>query len=180
MRTDRRTLTVVAVVLASGAAACSGAPTARTQALSPSAFTGHIVCGPPVRTETSTQAGDHQEFRGGAWTPTAAEMTEPRLDGDYTISESRDVYDAPGPATHELSSGTWRIETPDGAWQGSSTAVGFPDGSYSLVTTPLVGEGAYDGLVAFWEARFLGNATCAWDIRGVIFPAGPPEPPTAP
>lgn len=143
-------------------------------------FKGHIVCGAPVRTETSTTAGDHLERRGGAWTPTATEMSDPRLVGDYTISESSNVYGAPASAMHTLLSGTWRIETEEGAWEASYTAVGFPDGTYSTVTTSLVGEGAYAGLFAVWEASYLGDAACAWDIRGVIFPAAPPEPPTGP
>jgi hypothetical protein len=90
------------------------------------------------------------------------------------------VYGDAGSARYELLSGTWRIETKEGAWQGSYARVGFADGYTSTVSTPLVGEGAYDGLFAVWEARYPGDATCQWDIRGVIFPAGPPEPPRAP
>ena len=158
---------------ASPPASSASAPSASG---SPTEFTGHIRCGPPVRTETSTIAGDHQELRGGAWTPTATAMSDARLDGDYTISESSDVYRATGSALYQLMSGTWRIETKEGAWQASYTAAGFPDGYVSTVTTPLVGEGAYDGLFAVWEVDFL--AACAWDVRGVIFPAAPPEAPT--
>jgi hypothetical protein len=137
-------------------------------------FTGRIVCGPPLRTETSTQSGDHQEFRGGAWSPTATEMSDPRLAGNYTISSDTDVYRAPGSETYTLGSETWRIETQSGAWEASSSVMGFPDGSYSTATIALVGEGPWDGLVAIWEGHYLGDAACAWDVRGVIFPAGPP------
>jgi hypothetical protein len=143
-------------------------------------FKGHIVCGPPVRVETSTEAGDHQELRGGAWTPTATEMSDPRLVGDYTIRENSDAYAAAEPTMYRLYSGIWRIETMDGAWEGGYTDVGFPDGYVSTVTTTLVGEGAFDGMFAVWEARYLGDAACAWDVHGVIFPAAPPEPPAAP
>lgn len=143
-------------------------------------FTGHIACGPPVRAEISTNAGDHQELRGGAWTPTATEMSDSRRDGDYTISTNSNIYRAPGSETYTLGFETWRIETQEGVWQASSTFVGFPGGSYSRVTSALVGEGSYDGLFAVWEADYLGDAACAWDVRGVIFPAAPPESPTSP
>jgi hypothetical protein len=143
-------------------------------------FKGHIECGPPVRNETSTEAGDHQELRGGAWTPTATEMSDPRLVGDYTIRENSDAYPATEPTMYELYSGIWRIETQDGAWEGQYTGVGFPDGYVSTETTTLGGEGAFDGWFAVWEARYLGDAACAWDVHGVIFPAGPPEQPSAP
>jgi hypothetical protein len=143
-------------------------------------FSGHITCGPPIRARVSAQTGDHQEFRGGAWTPTATSMSDPRLDGDYTISENSNVFSAPGPGTYQLFSGTWRIETKEGAWHGSYTVVGFPDGYVTTVTTPLVGEGDYDGLFAVWEAQYLGDAACAWDVRGVIVPGEPPAPPSAP
>jgi hypothetical protein len=143
-------------------------------------FKGHIECGPPVRSETSKQAGDHQEFRGGAWAPTATEMSDPRLAGTYTISSDTDVYPGSGSGQYTLGSERWRIKTSEGAWETSFAYLEFPDGYVSTVTTPLVGEGAYDGLFAIWEADFLGDAGCAWDIRGVIFPAAPPAPPIPP
>jgi hypothetical protein len=208
MRTCRAFLVVVSVGLLVGADACaptSSAPTSSAPEPSLSAssspaqsltasppstsgavgsavreFNGHIVCGPPIRSETSTQAGDHLELRGGAWKPTATEMSDRRLEGDYTISTNSNVYPASGSTEYELLTGTWRIETTDGAWEASYTRIGFSDGSVSTVTTPLVGEGAYDGLVAVWEARYPSDAACEWDIRGVIFPAGPPPPPIAP
>jgi hypothetical protein len=75
-----------------------------------------------------------------------------------------------------VGSGTWRIENADGAWQGSYDIV-WTDEYGSVVTTTLTGEGAYAGMSAVWE-QTLGDS--GWDVRGVIFPAPPPDPPTAP
>jgi len=194
--TVRMALAAAAVVLSVGTAACGVAPSAPppsapapssppsapapSTAASLTAFDGHIVCGAPVRAETSEQAGDHRELRGGAWTPTVTEISDPRLDGSYTISADSDIYGAPDSSTYTLVSETWRIETKAGAWEWAFNLVGFPDGSASTVTILLVGEGAYEGLFAVWESHYLGDAACEWDVRGVIFPAGPPRIPSPP
>ena len=104
------------------------------------------------------------------------EVSDPRLDGDVTISFDSDDYAGPDGAIYSVGAGTWRIEIPDGAWQGSYNIVATDEWG-SVVTTTLEGEGAYAGMSAVWE-QTLGNS--AWDLRGVIFPAAPPAPPTAP
>ena len=92
-----------------------------------------------------------------------------------------------GSGTYTLGTGTWRIENHEGAWEGSYSTVGFPDGTYDDGPTPLVGEGAYEGLVAVWATTYLGDDTCGsmspsggWDVRGIVSQAGLPEPPAAP
>jgi hypothetical protein len=100
-------------------------------------------------------------------------ISDPRLDGTVLISFQTDEY--PG-WSGDIGTGTWRIETADGAWQGSYTIVeaeGFSD----KPTAVLVGEGAYDGLTAVWEQTIDPSG---WDIVGVIFPAGPPPVATLP
>ncbi|MEZ4596150.1 MAG: hypothetical protein R3C32_04475 [Chloroflexota bacterium] len=49
----------------------------------------------------------------------------------------------------------------------------------SVETAVLTGEGAYEGLTVIWE-QSRDWATDRWEIRGVIFPAPPPDAPTAP
>jgi hypothetical protein len=52
----------------------------------PVAFTGHIECGPVVRTGVNESESDDSPVRvgsrGWAWQPRAT-MTDPRLQGDY-------------------------------------------------------------------------------------------------
>jgi hypothetical protein len=142
----------------------------------PAAFTGRIAFGGQVRSGTVATVEGRTESRGSAWAPTIVEVSDPRLDGNVTISFDTDDYIGLDGATYSVGSGTWRIGNPDGAWQGSYNIVATDDYG-SVATTTLVGEGAYAGMTAVWE-QTLDNS--GWDIRGVIFPAAPPAPPTAP
>lgn len=142
----------------------------------PAAFTGSIAFGGQVRSGTVETVDGRTESRGSAHAPTIVAMSDPRLDGDVTISFDTDEYTGPDGATYTVGSGTWRIENPDGAWQGSYDIV-ITDDYSSVVTTTLAGEGGYAGMSAVWEQALTGSG---WDLRGVIFPAAPPAPPTAP
>jgi hypothetical protein len=180
MKTNRAHIVgAIAVTLLTGSIATVSAqsPSVAPEASPPVEFSGHIDCGGQVRTDSLDTVGDHQEYRGGAWVTSITQMSDPRLDGIATISRDKDVYRSVTGGAYTLGSGTWRIETDAGAWQGSYDIVGFPDDTFTTVTTPLIGEGAYEGLVAVWESE---PYDCGWDVRGVIFPGGPPEPPTAP
>ena len=143
----------------------------------PVAFTGHVVCGDQVRDNT-IMTGVPIQSRGGAWHPTAT-ISDPRLEGDYHISFDDDQYIGAG--APDVGAGTWRIENDEGAWQGSFTVVLVGDHA-SVVTMPLVGEGAYEGLTAIWESAY-DPVACDWDVWGAIFegevPAAP-EPFTGP
>jgi hypothetical protein len=145
----------------------------------PTEFTGHIVCGPEVRTGTSEWLRDAaggitgaRQQRGFAWQPTTTEMSDTRLAGDYYQSYDSDRY-ASGVS---VGSGIWRIENKEGAWQGSfPLIIQFPDYA-TTVTTSLVGSGAYEGLTAIWEAVHHPDR-CDWDVRGVIIEGEPPAVP---
>ena len=179
MRTTRTlatgfaTLALLAAATLGVAAQSSPPPPAQTV---PAEFSGRIVFGPQVRNETTTTVDGRTETRGGAWTPTITSMSDPRLDGTATISFDTDAYVGPDGTSMGVGTGTWRIENADGAWQGSYNIV-MTDAYGSTATMPLVGEGAYDGLTAIWEST-IGDS--GWDVRGVILPAAPPAPPTAP
>ena len=75
-----------------------------------------------------------------------------------------------------VGTGTWRIENRDGAWQGSFTNIKYPD-STTIVSTALVGEGAYDGLTALWESTNHRPLDCAWAVRGLILEGDVPAAP---
>ena len=144
----------------------------------PVAFSGSIVCGSPVRTGVDEAAAGgpvRLRTRGWAWQPTAT-MSDPRLAGDYYISYDSDDYESD--AVTSVGSGTWRIENDDGAWQGSFTNIKYPD-STTVVSSALVGEGAYRGLTAVWESTNLRPLACAWEVRGLILWGDVPAAPEA-
>jgi hypothetical protein len=152
---------IVAAVMAIGLLASSSAAVAaqgNEPAATPVEFSGHIECGPDI--------GPNQ------WQQTATN-SEPRLEGTYYYSEAY-AEDPDSAAT----SGTLRIENDEGAWQGSMVYVYLSDGTMTTGTTELVGEGAYEGLSAIWEERFL-SPRCAADVRGVIIVGGVPAAPAA-
>jgi hypothetical protein len=173
---------VVAVALLVGA---SVGVTAQDETLAaaadaPVAFTGHIECGPEVRTgieEPGAEIGAVNMSRGYAWQPVATEMSDPRLMGRYYISYDSNDYGTA--AVGGIGSGTWRIVNDAGAWQGSYPAVvDFPDSTSSTVTVPLTGEGDYEGLIAIWEQEF-NPLICSWEVRGVIIEGEVPTVPEA-
>lgn len=143
----------------------------------PVAFTGRIVCGDAVRTGVSESPADggpvRRRTRDWAWQPTAT-MSDPRLEGDYYISYDSDDYESP--TVTSVGTGTWRIENREGAWQGSFTNIKYPE-STTIVSTALVGEGAYEGLTAVWEATNHRPVECAWAIRGLILAGNVPAAP---
>jgi len=148
-----------------------------TAAEPPVAFTGRIVCGDTMRTgvdESTTDGGPVRvRTRGWAWQPTAT-MSDPRLEGEYYISYDSDDYESP--TVTSVGTGTWRIENGEGAWQGSFTNIKYPD-STTIVSTALVGEGAYEGLTAVWESTNHRPVECAWAIRGLILEGDVPAAP---
>ncbi len=136
----------------------------------PAPFTGRIAFGDQVRSGTTEAVDGHIEMRGTAHAPTMVSVSDPRLDGDVLISWQTDEYVAPDGTAQALGSGTWRIETADGAWEGSYVRL-EAEGLSDKNTAVLVGQGAYDGLIAVWEQTIDGSG---WDIAGAIFPSGPP------
>jgi hypothetical protein len=54
----------------------------------------------------------------------------------------------------------------------------YEDGTASTSTTPFIGEGDYEGLIALTEMHYMPAGH--FEIRGVIVEGEPPEPPLAP
>ena len=160
-----------------GPDAATAAPQDAEAAQPPAAFTGRIVCGDIVRTGVNESPADggpvRLTTRGWAWQPTAT-MSDSRLEGDYFISYDSDDYMSP--TVTRVGTGTWRIENAEGAWQGSFTNIMYPE-STTIVSTALVGEGAYDGLTAVWESTHHEPLECAWAVRGLILDGEVPAAP---
>jgi hypothetical protein len=84
------------------------------------------------------------------------EASDPRLDGQLTVSVSQIQY----PDHPWFTTTTFRIFNDGGAWQGSGTMT---------EDVVLAGEGAYEGLYAWMDAS-------DWNaISGVIYPTAPLE-----
>jgi hypothetical protein len=156
----------------------------------PVEVSGRIICGSPARAPTAAATvvplpdGEMTvtQSRDGAWLESDAQMSDPRLEGDYFISENRDEYQPPGEsASIHVGSLTRRIVNGEGAWQGSGTFGALSDGNITAFSTVLVGERAYEGLSVIWEERAPDGSKCGVDVRGIISTAPFPRPqsPTA-
>ena len=159
-------VSIIAIGLLAGSAVSVGAQDADP----PTKFTARFVPSSSVRSGTAETIGGHVEQRGSAWAPLIKDMSDPRLDGRLTYSSNVDWYTgADGQVS--LGTATYRIETDDGAWEGSTPFLDADDSPTSTVV--LTGEDAYEGLYAVMGTDWDG-------IVGFIFTAPPPEVPTAP
>jgi hypothetical protein len=137
----------------------------------PVEFTAVLTPGPWVSNENCENIGGMRQCRGQAWTPDITEVSDPRLDGEMTLSANINKW----PGQPMLSMETYRITNEDGAWQGSFPSVyesfDQTSGAQSVV---LVGEGDYEGLYAWMDVT-------DWSaVSGVIFSYPPPEAPAPP
>jgi hypothetical protein len=119
----------------------------------PAEFTGIWCIGPEVApdragTETTLEVGDGglvlTRNRGGAWRNAVA-MSDPRLQGDAYQTYETDSY-ADGP---RVDSSTMSIVNEDGAWVARRYRTTGALAESTDTGTVFIGEGAYDGLIAF-------------------------------
>ncbi len=129
--------------------------------------------------DETTSYGDPVSTRGSLSHHRVLEMSDPRLDGEVTVSYNQDWYEDLGVVVYNSS---FRIDNDQGAWvERPGLVMRFPDDAPSAKTTVLVGEGAYDGLIAIAEIDWQSWNTGIFDIRGVIVAGtAPPAPATAP
>jgi hypothetical protein len=167
----------------------------------PSEFSGRYHC-PQVWTSgtvTNVVLGPLEDgnlvlstVRGAWFQPTVDEMSDPRLEGTITISLSSDRYYYPDLDVEDaptLMRWSVRIETDEGAWQGSAPDAHLPGGlTQGWGLFMLEGEGAYEGLTASVWTK-LDEASCScwshgprcmWDVRGLIFEGDMPPVPSRP
>lgn len=180
---------------ASPASAPSVAPRSEEPAAPqpPVEFTGQITCGPPVRsdragTQETIEIGDEgivlTRTRRGAWLQTVT-MSDPRLEGTIYNTYETDSYAMPGAETGpQVGALTHRIENAEGAWESRAIFASDREGSpighegFGAPAEVLIGEGAYEGLIAIMEVTAeLDVAPCGVEVRGIIFDGAPvPEP----
>jgi hypothetical protein len=178
---------IAAALAASATVAVSAQEVAAPQP--PAVFNGRVWCGPPVSperagAEETLEAGDEgwvlTRNRDGAWRQSAS-VNDPRLEGDWYHTWENDAYALPDAATGPaVAAATWRIENEEGAWQGGALEASLPDGTRIETATVLVGEGAYEGLIAILDGEPAADEPCAVDIKGIIFEGAPALEPFSP
>ncbi len=150
----------------------------------PSEFSGRLVCvgywDPGVTTDVVIgRVGDQdlirRETRDNELRLVAVEMTDPRLDGDFSQVFATDEfldpgtpYDrAPGPEfgpSPAVTTSESRLENEAGAWSGQTTDLYWADAPIDDTewgTDVLTGQGAYEGSSVMWWSRFAGPDGCA-------------------
>lgn len=154
MRTTRPILTnllALSLAIAIPAAATAQDPAPKAPEV---AYSTGSAAGGPARVVDGTEErsrANHPQMRGRSFIGIPIEFTDPRLSGLFTIAANGSAQDfVDGWATIE--SRTYRIENDDGAWAGSGDyvfAIGSDEPLILQESMVLVGEGAYDGLVAY-------------------------------
>ena len=128
--------------------------------------------------EVTTEDGVTKEL-GSCFAPIVVDASDPRLAGDLVVCG--DVYRfGPSDEYPRVGSGSYRLVTDEGAWQGSDAWAEWTDpgsgevvglgGGFMVVT----GEGAYDGLSAVMDLSDWS------DVRGFIFEGALPAVPVPP
>jgi len=186
-------------------AAESPAPSPEIQVQLPAAFTGtfgctthwkdgqdkNVVVGPVeggnlVRRETRGETGRF-----------AAEMSDPRLQGDWTVYTSTDEYFWPGVDTNQpliLAPGILHITNEDGSWQMPWGYMALPDAvteadwdgvgymtggrGYAGMTTLFTMEPRNWDDCYCWTSKGMTaeSERCTWDIEGLVIDAEIPTP----
>jgi hypothetical protein len=179
MRTLRLSLAGMIILALLGG--LGGAVLAQTDDVEPTEFTAAWTFGvTSVPGDISIVDGVY-ERRGSTWRATATGVSDPRLDGTVTVSLNSDTYGLRGAG---IARGVIRIENADGAWEDDDvTAFNFVDQTGPLETGVLVGEGAYEGLVAIVDGLFSDDDhldPISWEVRGMIIDRELPAPGTLP
>ena len=100
------------------------------------------------------------------------EMSDPRLNGLISVIYNQDTHDVAGDADITVISGTYRIDSEGGSWEGTNIALNRGSGSATVSDIGvLVGSGAYQGLTAFLLFDFKEIPVA---VVGAIFPGEMP------
>jgi hypothetical protein len=118
------------------------------------------------------------QTRGFTWQLDVTDVSDPRLAGTWYTSWDNDSYTGAGvePGT-TFATFTFRVENPDGAWQGSAMTIGDPQttGAAPFVIV-MIGEGAYESLTAVMAEEPSVDSACP-NARGYIIEGSVPAPP---
>jgi hypothetical protein len=141
-----------------------------TDYVEPVEFTAVLAPGPEVQKPTCERIGGMTHCLGQAWTPDFTEVSDPRLEGEMTLSVNANQW----PLQPNLANITYRITNEDGAWQGSFPSIYEGNAPPVTAGVVLVGEGDYEGLYTWMDVS-------DWSaVSGVVFSYPPPEAPAPP
>ncbi len=97
--------------------------------------------------------------------------SDPRLSGQLSLRLGYDtIFGVPGTSAF---AGIGRIENDEGAWEGPSRGVGYPDTNDTYTQVVLTGSGAYEGLTAVLDTNNATNQL-VYEFEGSIFPGALP------
>lgn len=112
-----------------------------------------------------------EQVRGVSWGCQTVTTDDPRFSGATKFIWNTDAVNTPA-GNHEISAVRQRIENAAGAWEGTLTELQVGS-EFHEATGWFLGEGAYDGLVAYFVS------TGAGEVWGVIRPDDGFEAPAA-
>lgn len=106
--------------------------------------------------------------------PRLIEVSDPRMGGSQTFTQNAADYSGNSYPGFGPTWGTMRIEDDDGTWVGDVAGTWTGSGG-TWFSGWLTGEGAYEGLVQFYQAE--GGSAASIRFSGAIIPAEalPPE-----
>ena len=125
-----------------------------------------------VQEPTETVVDGMLEVRGVVFTGDRFEMDDPRLTGTVTGAVNVDVHKVSDFEDVVLQTLEIRIENDDGSWSGQGTNLIHAGGAVpeeetiDLVTLPMTGAGAYEGLSAYLIVVGTEDPTT---VEGVIY-----------
>lgn len=120
-----------------------------------------------IKNGTSTVVGDLTQLRNQEMTAPGT-MNDPRLTGVTHITLNANIH---GSVASEW--GTSRIETTEGAWEGTWTGASWNDGAATSVGGWLIGSGAYEGYTYYFH---VSGPSMPFQVEGIIIPGSPPAP----
>ena len=100
----------------------------------------------------------------------ATDLDDPRVSGTGTYRLSVDASGSLG-----FTRGTFRLDVPGGAWEGTCTGSTWNDLSAGDLSCWLVGSGRYAGVTFYLNDRFAGGSDPD-QLLGTIIPREPPSP----
>jgi len=188
MRATKTTvISIIAIGLLAGSSVAVAAQEeeAAAEPSTPAKVTGTIntETGDLVEEPTETVVDGMLEVRDGAFTGERFEMDDARLSGTGTVAFNVDVHPVNDFEDVVLEVVDFRIDNDDGSWAGRGTmfvhnGAEIPEEeAINLMTLPLTGSGAYEGLSAY---LIIDGSEDQPIVEGVIYAGEMPPFPELP
>jgi hypothetical protein len=169
------TISILAIGLVAGSALGVAAQDeeAAAEPSTPAKVAGTIEGGGDVVQEpTETVVDGLLEVRDFVLVGDALEMDDPRMTGSISVTFNADVHKVSDFEDVVLQTVELRIDNDDGSWTGQGTQLNHDGAGISeeevinLLTLPMTGSGAYEGLSAYLFFDFSGDPPT---VEGAIY-----------